>query len=108
MATIKDVLGVEKIYETIKSANCLLSKLEDNPGWQDTFEHEIDEFKQTHSNAECIALQVALSSHVFLFCRDEFFTLPISDEVLARRIGTCDSNQKFSRAKVVSPFSSLF
>ena len=108
MATIKDVLEIERIYETVKCTKQLLAKLEDNPKWADTFENEVAEFKKTHSDAECVALQVALSSQVFLLCEDEFVTLPISDEFLARRIGTCDSNQKFSRAKVVNPFSFHF
>ena len=31
MATIKEELGVEKIYETVKSTKCILAKLKNNP-----------------------------------------------------------------------------
>lgn len=116
MATIQEVLGVEKIYETVNSAKRLLAKLEDNPNWCNTFNQEIEEFKRTHNDTECVALQIAISSHVFLSCESEFltlqfsefFTLPISDDLLARRIGACDSNQKFTKANVVTPFSFRF
>ena len=105
MATIKDVLGVEKIYETIKSAKSVLSKLEDNPKWEDTFEHEISEYKLTHNNVECVALQAAISSHTFLTCGNEISALPISDELLAKHIGICDSNQRNFPVKVVNSFN---
>ena len=108
MATIKEELGVEKIYETVKSTKCILAKLKNNPDWVNTFNQEIDEFVETHNSTECVALQAALSSHVFLPCDDELSTLPISDDFLARCIGTCDINQKFSWANVVSPFNSRF
>lgn len=104
MATIKDVLGIEKIYETVKSAKSLLSKLEDNPKWEDTFEREITEYKRTHNDTECIALQVAISSHTFLACGNEISTLPIPDELLARKICSCDSNQKKFPVRVINAF----
>ena len=82
--------------------------MKNNPDWVNTFNQEIDEFVETHNSTECVALQAALSSHVFLPCDDELSTLPISDDFLARCIGTCDINQKFSWANVVSPFTSRF
>ena len=104
MATIKDVLGVEKIYETVKSAKSVLSKLEDNPKWEDTFEREITEYKRTHNDTECIALQVAISSHTFLSCGNEISALPIPDELLARKICSCDLNQKKFPVRVINAF----
>ena len=103
MATIKDVLEIERIYETVKCTKQLLAKLEDNPKWEDTFEKEVAEFKKKHSDAECVALQAALSSHVFLTCGNEISALPISDDQVARRISTCDLNEKNFPVKVI-PF----
>ena len=104
MAKISEVLGSEKIYETIKYANRLLAKLEDNPKWADTFEREINEFKRTHNDAECVALQAAISSYTFLTCGNEISAIPISDEMLARKISSCDSNQKNFPVKVINAF----
>ena len=103
MATIKDVLEIERIYETVKCTKQLLAKLENNPKWENTFEKEVAEFKKTHSDAECVALQAALSSHVFLTCGNEISTLPISDDLLVRRISMCDSKKNDFKVKVV-PF----
>ena len=52
MAKIIEVLGSEKINETVQCTKRLLAKLEDNPKWADTFEKEVAEFKKTHSDAE--------------------------------------------------------
>lgn len=103
MAKIIEVLGSEKINETVQCTKRLLAKLEDNPKWADTFEKEVAEFKKTHSDAECVALQAALSSHVFLTCGNEISALPISDDQVARRISTCDLNEKNFPVKVI-PF----
>ena len=103
MAAIKDVLGIEKIYETVQCTKSLLAKLEDNPKWEDTFEHELYEYKQTHNDTECVALQAAISSHTFLTCGNEISTLPISNDLLVRRISMCDSKKNDFKVKVV-PF----
>ena len=104
MATIKEVLGMEKIYETIQCTKSLLAKLENNPKWEDTFEHEIYEFKRTHNDDECVALQAAITSYTFLTCGNDISTLPIPDELLARKICSCDSNQKKFPVRVINAF----